>query len=498
MFLSMLIFIPFLGAILAFKSAKLNIKLPRIIASFSVFFCCIIVMLITYKYFYLLKHNLLVNNYYLYNWKSWYSIFGINFHLGINGLSLIMVISTCLMAFCAILSEWENINSNSGSFYFFLLSLISGIFGIFISLDTFLFFCFWELIIIPMFFLIYNYGNVAQKKKFRFKVARKFFIYAQLSGFSLLISILGLSFAYYNSVGIWTFNYLVLKNTPMTLLIEFWLMLGFLLAFVIKMPLIPFHDWLPDTQLCTPISGSVDFLGIFLKTSIYGFLKFNLTFFPNIIHIFSPLLIILGIFSVLYGSIMAFSQDNFRKFIAYISISHTGLIFSILNCINLDSYKGVMLYMVSDLLTISAILILVKNIQKFFHTQNMYKIGNLWNINGCFTWFFQFFLLISIGFPGTGNFSGEILMLSSLFFYSPILSSILIFLLFLQVVCILKIIKTILYGDSSIENINLILSYRDIFLLFLFIVILFFIGLNPIFFISILSLDNINYVKSIF
>lgn len=486
MLLSMLILIPFLGSILSWQSVKWNIKFPRFIALFSLILCFFLILFLFLKYFYILHNNLLINYFFIDFFKSWIPVIGINFHIGVDGLSLLMIMMTVIMGIISVLSEWKNINRNSGIFYFFLLFLISGIFGIFLSLDLLLFFCFWELTIIPMYFFITFLGNCFKNNKYRLYVGRRFFIYSQFSGLFLFCSIFYLSVIYHQLFGIWTFDYFLLRNIHINFFTEFCLMVGFFLAFAIKMPLFPFHNWLPSIQICTPRSGSIDFLGILLKTAVYGFLRFNLVFFPRVIQIFSPVFILLGIISIFYGSIQAFLQNNFKKFISYISISHMGLIFVALNCINIMSYHGIILYLLSDILTISAILILIYKIQCSFLTRNILKIGNLWNSSNKISMFLLVFLLINLGFPGTGIFSGEILMLTGIFSCFPILGIFVIFGLFLFVICILNLMKNIFYGPKVILNQSFSLSFIDVlFFLFCF-VILFFLGLFPNFVLSII------------
>lgn len=219
-------------------------------------------------------------------WQSefdmpWIPRFGISIHLAIDGLSLLMVVLTGLLGVLAVLCSWKEIEKYQGFFHLNLMWILGGVIGVFLAIDMFLFFFFWEMMLVPMYFLIALWGHKASDGKTRITAATKFFIYTQASGLVMLIAILALVFVHYNATGVWTFNYEELLNTPMSSGVEYLLMLGFFIAFAVKMPVVPLHGWLPDAHSQAPTAGSVDLAGILLKTAAYGLLRFSLPLFPK-------------------------------------------------------------------------------------------------------------------------------------------------------------------------------------------------------------------------
>lgn len=263
-------------------------------------------------------------------WQSefilpWIPRFGITIHLAIDGLSLLMVVLTGLLGVLAVLCSGEK-SKNTG-----LLPPepdvdLGGVIGVFTAIDMFLFFFFWEMMLVPMYFLIALWGHKASDGKTRITAATKFFIYTQASGLVMLIAILALVFVHYNATGVWTFNYEDLLKTPMSHGVEYLLMLGFFIAFAVKMPVVPLHGWLPDAHSQAPTAGSVDLAGILLKTAAYGLLRFSLPLFPNASAEFAPIAMWLGVIGIFYGAWMAFTQYDIKRLIAYTSVSHMGFV----------------------------------------------------------------------------------------------------------------------------------------------------------------------------
>src|SRR5690606_6375962 len=255
---------------------------------------------------------------------DWIPRFGISFHLGLDGLSLLMCVLTGLLGVMAVACSWSEIQRNVGFFHLNLLWNIGGVVGVFLALDLFLFFFFWEMMLVPMYFLIALWGHNAPDGKGRIYAANKFFIFTQASGLLMLLAIIGLVLVNWRSTGVLTFDYEDLLKTTMAPAMEFVLMLGFFLAFAVKLPVVPFHSWLPDAHSQAPTAGSVDLAGVLLKTAAYGLLRFGVPLFPNASAEFAPVAMWLGVIGIIYGALMAFVQDDIKRLVAYTSVSHMG------------------------------------------------------------------------------------------------------------------------------------------------------------------------------
>lgn len=230
--------------------------------------------------------------------RAWIPQFGISIHLALDGLSLLMVVLTALLSLLAVLSSWNEISQKQGLFHLNLMWILGSVIGLFIAIDLFLFFFFWEMMLVPMYFLIALWGHKGDDHQTRIAAATKFFIYTQASGLVMLVAILGLVLTCFHATGSWTFNYNQLLNTPMSRSMEYWLMLGFFIAFAVKMPVVPLHGWLPDAHAAAPTAGSVDLSGILLKTAAYGLLRFSLPLFPNASAEFAPVAMWLGVVGI--------------------------------------------------------------------------------------------------------------------------------------------------------------------------------------------------------
>ncbi|KOR30855.1 NADH:ubiquinone oxidoreductase subunit M [Achromatium sp. WMS2] len=349
----------------------------------------------------------------------WISRFGISFHLGVDGLSMLLVFLTGLVGLWAIACSWDDVQEHVGFFYFNLLWLLSGVIGVFLALDLFLFFFFWELMLIPMYFLIALWGHDVSIHKTRFHAAVKFFVYTQASGMLMLFAILGLVFANYSNTGSFSFDYSVLRNTALTPTVEYLIMLGFFIAFAVKLPVPPLHSWLPDAHGQAPTAGSVILAGLLLKTAGYGLLRFAVPMFPHASLEFAPIAMILGCISIIYTAILAFAQTDLKRLIAYTSISHMGFILIAIYAGEMISMQGAVLQMVAHGLSASALFILAGQLYERLHTRDLTKMGGLWTRLPIIPAFALFFVAASLGLPGTGNFVGEFLILLGAFPVAP-------------------------------------------------------------------------------
>jgi NADH-quinone oxidoreductase subunit M len=339
------------------------------------------------------------------NW-DWIPALGIRFHLAIDGLSLALVILTFFLGLASVACSWTEIRERVGFFHFNILWILAGITGVFLSLDLFLFYFFWEVMLVPMYFLIGIWGH-----ENRNYAALKFFIFTQAGSLLMLLSILGLCVLHHNDTSIWTFDYQSLLGTPMGAATAFWLMLGFFIAFAVKLPMVPFHPWLPDAHTEAPTAGSVILAGLLLKTGAYGMLRFAVPLFPGAAKQLAPVAIWLGVAGILYGAILAFGQTDLKRLVAYTSVSHLGFVLVGIYAWNGWALQGAVMQMICHGLSTGALFIVVGALQERIHTRDTRRMGGLWTVMPRMGGMVMFFALASLGLPGLGNFVGEFLVL---------------------------------------------------------------------------------------
>jgi len=337
---------------------------------------------------------------------DWIPRFGIGFHLAMDGISLLLAALTIVLGFAAVAASWTEISDRAGFFHFNLMWVLAGVLGVFLSLDLFLFYFFWELMLVPMYFLIAIWGH-----ENRTYASIKFFLFTQLSGLFMLLSILGLVFVHYRATGIYTFDYGELLRTPMARSTAFALMLGFVAAFGVKLPMVPLHTWLPDAHTEAPTGGSVVLAGLLLKTGAYGLFRFAVPLFPEAARLFAPAAMILGAAGIIYGAVLAFAQTDLKRLVAYSSVSHMGFVLVGIYAGNELALQGAILQMICHGLGTGALFILAGALQERIHTRDMNRMGGLWEVCPRMGAMGLFFALASLGLPGLGNFVAEILVL---------------------------------------------------------------------------------------
>lgn len=339
-------------------------------------------------------------------YRQWVPQFGIGLHFGIDGLSLLMLLLSVFLGLIAVLTSWTEIRSQVGFFYFNLMWVMSGIIGIFISLDLFLFYFFWELMLVPMYFLIGIWGH--ENRRY---AAFKFFLFTQGGGLLLLLAILGLYFWQGSVSGIYSFDYDHLVRFPVGGKIGMWLMLGFLASFLVKVPAIPFHTWLPDAHTEAPTGGSVILAGLLLKTGAYAILRFVLPIFPEPSQWFAPAAMVLGVIGIICGAVLAFAQTDFKRLVAYTSVSHMGFVMLGIYAFNIYGLQGAVMQMLCHGLSTGALFAMAGGLQERLHTRDMNQMGGFWESVPRMSGFAMFFAMASLGLPGLGNFVAEFLTL---------------------------------------------------------------------------------------
>jgi len=350
---------------------------------------------------------------------EWIPAFGISFEFALDGISLLMVLLTLVLGVVAVSSSWTDVNIKQGFFEANLLWTLAGVLGVFMALDLFLFFLFWEVMLIPMYFLIAIWGHEQ-----RAYAAMKFFIFTQASGLLMLVSVLTLATIHQSNTGIWSFSYFDLLNTQMAAQTAYWLMLGFFVAFVVKLPGFPFHTWLPDAHTQAPTAGSVVLAGVLLKTGAYGLIRFAVPLFPEASMEFAPIALWLGAAGVVYGAVLAFAQTDFKRLVAYSSVSHMGFVLLGVYAWNQLALQGAVMQMVAHGFSTAALFMIAGSLQERLHTRDMREMGGLWHNMPRMGAVAMFFIVASLGLPGLGNFVAEFLVLLGLFQVDPWLTMI--------------------------------------------------------------------------
>ena len=350
---------------------------------------------------------------------AWIPQFGIRLHLAVDGLSLALLLLTYFLGIMAVLSSWTEINERVGFFHFNLLWVLAGITGVFLAMDLFLFYLFWELMLVPMYFLIAIWGHER-----RIYASTKFFLFTQLSGLLMLIAIVTLAVLHNQSTGIITFDYQQLMQTPMSPRTARLLMLGFLIAFAVKLPAFPFHTWLPDAHTEAPTAGSVVLAGLLLKTGAYGMIRFALPLFPESSREIAPLMMGVGVIGILYGAVLAVGQSDLKRLVAYTSVSHMG--FVLLGVFSRDpiALDGAVVQMISHGISTGALFMIAGLLQERMHTREIARMGGLWVTMPVLGGAALVFVMASIGLPGLGDFVGEFLVLVGAYRINPVLAAV--------------------------------------------------------------------------
>lgn len=440
MILIYLIIILLTGAFLSWIAGKQNPLLPRII-SLAALIADLIIILIFASQTHTSDSNWMADLK-----VDWIPAFGISLHFAIDGLSLVMLVLTFFLGIISVIISWTEIDSRVGFFHFNLLLILAGITGVFLSLDLFLFYFFWELMLVPMYFLIGIWGH-----ENRTAASNKFFIYTQASGLLMLIAIISLYFIHGHSTGIYTFDYLQLLGTEMPSATAFIIMLGFLAAFLVKLPVVPLHNWLPDAHTEAPTAGSLILAALLLKTGAYGLIRFIVPLFPAESVKFAPFGMLLGVIGILYGAKLAFAQTDLKRLVAYTSVSHMGFVILGVFSFNEIAYQGVVIQMVAHGISTGALFILVGQLYERIHTRDITKMGGIWEKAPVMGAVGLIFSMASLGLPGLGNFIAELLTLIGAFKASILMSCLASLGLIAATIYSLRIVQKVFLGNKNTD-----------------------------------------------
>jgi NADH-quinone oxidoreductase subunit M len=340
----------------------------------------------------------------------WLPDVGIEYHLGVDGISVPLIILTTLLVVISIIASWEAIQHRVREYMIVMLLLATGMIGVFVSLNLFLFYIFWEVVLIPMALMIGIWGSAN-----RIYAAVKFFLYTLAGSLLMLVAIVATYQSYFDQTGDRTLNVLQLTQGDYSTNFQMWVFLAFFLAFAIKIPLWPFHTWLPDAHVEAPTAGSVLLAGVLLKMGGYGLMRFNLPMFPDASEAFAPLIIVLSVIAIIYGALVALVQEDLKKLVAYSSVSHMGFVTLGIFAFNAQGMYGAMIVMISHGLVTGALFLLVGVVYHRAHTRLIEKFGGLATNMPIYASFFGLFMLASLGLPGLSGFVGEFLAILAAF-----------------------------------------------------------------------------------
>jgi len=492
--LTYLLAVPIIGSLLLLfinKEKAQLIKYVGLIVSLIAF----VISLIIYFDF-----NNQVADFQFVNKFNWVKDLNISYHVGVDGLSLLLILLTTFLTPLTLISSWNGIKSKVKEFTFFMLFLELGMLGVFASLDMFLFYVFWEAMLIPMYFIIGIWGGER-----RIYASIKFFIYTMAGSLLMLVAIIWLCVYSADLLGGFTTNLLDLYKTGPTIdtSVQGFLFLAFALSFAIKVPLFPFHTWLPDAHVEAPTAGSVILAGVLLKMGTYGFLRFNLPLFPQASLDYAGFISVLAIIGIIYGALVSMVQTDMKKLVAYSSVSHLGFVILGIFALNQESVQGAVIQMINHGLSTGALFLLVGMIYERTHTRKIADYGGIAKIVPYFSFALLFTSLSSIGLPGLNGFVGEFLILTGAF-KSTVLNSwwFTVFAatgVIFAAVYLLWMYKKVVFGEVTNPEMKNVtdLNFREKLVLVPIFIFIVWIGIYPSTFLKVSDKTSENIIKMV-
>ncbi|MEE4272472.1 MAG: NADH-quinone oxidoreductase subunit M [Thermoanaerobaculales bacterium] len=406
--------------------------------------------------------------------RPWIPELGISFILAVDGLSLLMIVLTGFIGVMAVLVSWREIESRVGVYFACLLWVLAGITGVFMALDLFCFYFFWEVMLIPMTFLIGVWGHER-----RIYAAVKFFIFTLVGGLLMLVSILALTFTHAAETGVFTFAYGELLGTPVASPAAFWIMLGFFVAFAVKLPAVPIHNWLPDAHTEAPTAGSLILAALLLKTGAYGLIRFVVPLFPEASATMVPWALWLGVLGIIYGGVLAFAQTDLKRLVAYTSVSHMGFVLIGVYSWNELALQGTVMQMICHGISTGSLFLIVGMLYERIHTRDVTRMGGLWTQVPRLGGVAMIFAMASLGLPGTGNFVGEFLIIFGVFPVNIAVTVAALLGIVAATIYSLRIIQTTFHGPVAIAVKIEDMNHRELAMMAPMIIVIVWLGLWP-------------------
>jgi NADH-quinone oxidoreductase subunit M len=377
---------------------------------------------------------------------SWIPFFGIEYKLGVDGISLLLVVLTTLLTTISIAASFEPVTHRVKEYMISFLVLEVGMLGVFLALDLFLFYIFWEIVLVPMYLIIGIWGGAN-----RIYATIKFVLYTLVGSLLMLVAILATAFSYQTATGSWqgAFDLETLVRFGFDPTLQLWAFLAFALAFAIKVPMWPFHTWLPDAHVEAPTAGSVILAGVLLKLGGYGFIRFALPLYPDAARDLAGAIIVLSLIAIVYGAVVAIVQPDLKKLVAYSSVSHMGFVTLGIFVFQQQGMQGAILQMVNHGLITGALFLLVGIIYERTHDRTIARMGGLAGRVPVYAATLGFFVFASAGLPGLAGFVGEFLVLLGAFAFSPVAAAVAALVMVLGAVYLLWMFQRVVFGELS-------------------------------------------------
>jgi NADH-quinone oxidoreductase subunit M len=449
--LSLIIFLPLVGAIAIAFTPRSRPDLARYLALAASGLAWIVSLVLVVSYILPTGTNGLdPGGFQQVEQHDWIPVFGIQYKVGVDGLSLVLVVLTTTLSWISILASFGPIRERVKEYMVSFLILEVGMLGVFLSLDMFLFYIFWEIVLVPMYLIIGIWGGPR-----RIYATIKFVLYTLVGSLLMLVAILATAFTYSAGHGgsfAGAFDFLALREygpTGFADSLQLFAFGAFFLAFAIKVPMFPFHTWLPDAHVEAPTAGSVILAGVMLKLGGYGFIRFALPLFPYAAKTFGPAIIVLSLIAIIYGAIVALVQPDLKKLVAYSSVSHMGFVTLGIFIFQTNGLNGAILQMVSHGIITGALFLLVGVIYERTHDRTIAKMGGLAAVTPVYAAMFGFFMFASVGLPGLSGFVGEFLVFLGAWSYNPWVAAIACFVMILAAGYLLWMFQRLFSGEVT-------------------------------------------------